>query len=371
MTPTKTIVTTGTAAGDALANPDRRGLLKRAGGVAVAGAAVAAGAATFAAPHVARAADPVTWRMQALWDANTTPMKFEQVFADRVKELTDGGFQIQTFTAGQLVPANQAFDAVRAGAFQMMKTFDGYEAGKIPAFAFTSTIPFGFPESDQYEAWFYELGGLDMAREAYGKAGLMYIAPTVYGQEPIHSKVKISSVAEFAGKKGRFVGLASSVMGAMGVSVTPLPTAEVYSALEKGVIDIADRGDLTANLQAGLAEVAKFLILPGVHQPTTATSYVANKAAYDALPAPYKAALATAAREVSAALRQHNVVQDVAALAKYREAGVEIVELDPADIRASRPKAEEQWRVATKNDPLATRILDSQVAFMTQLGLLG
>ncbi|HAE47458.1 MAG: C4-dicarboxylate ABC transporter substrate-binding protein [Tistrella sp.] len=350
----------------------RRGLLKRAGGIAAAGAAVAAGAGTFAAPHVARAAgQPVKWRMQALWDANTTPMKFEQLFADRVKELTGGGFEIQTFTAGQLVPANQAFDAVRAGAFQMMKTFDGYEAGKIPAFAFTSTVPFGFPESDQYEAWFYEKGGLDMAREAYGKAGLMYIAPTVYGQEPIHSKVKISSIEEFQGKKGRFVGLASSVMGAMGVAVTPLPTAEVYSALEKGVIDIADRGDLTANLQAGLAEVAKFIILPGVHQPTTATSYVANKAAYEALPAEYKAVLAVAARETSAALRQHIVVQDVASLAKYREAGVEIVQLDPADIRANRAKAEAQWRVATKDDALATRILDSQVGFMKELGLLG
>src|SRR5690606_33024427 len=207
----------------------RRALLGRAAAVTA-----TAGAASLAVPRAVFAQANVTWRMQALWDGGTTPQKFEERFVARVGELTGGRFKIDLFSAGQIVPAAQAFDAVRGGAFEMMKTFDGYEPGKIPAFAFTSTIPFGFAESDQYEAWFYERGGLDLARQAYGAAGLFYVAPTVYGQEPLHSKVPIKSVADLHGKKGRFVGLASSVMGALGVSVTPLPTGEVYSALDKG-----------------------------------------------------------------------------------------------------------------------------------------
>jgi len=333
--------------------------------------ALATGAvATVATPAAAQAQPSVTWRMQALWDGGTTPQKFEERFVARVAELTGGRFKINLFAAGQIVPAAQAFDAVRGGAFEMMKTFDGYEAGKIPAFAFTSTIPFGFAESDQYEAWFYERGGLDMAREAYAPAGLHYIAPTVYGEEPLHSKVPIRKMADLAGKKGRFVGLAAAVMGAMGVSVTPLPTGEVYSALDKGVIDIADRGDLTANFEAGLAEVAKYVVLPGFHQPTTATAYVANRRAYDRLPAEFKAALAVAAREVSSGLRQHILVNDALVLPKYVAKGCEVIRLSPADVAAARPKAMEVWRTATKGDSLATRVLDSQVAFMKELGLL-
>ncbi|MCR4267696.1 TRAP transporter substrate-binding protein DctP [Nitratireductor sp. ZSWI3] len=333
-------------------------------------AASAFGGAALAMPAVARAQETVSWRMQALWDGGTTPYELEKAFAARVAELTDGKFDIKLFAAGQLVPANQAFDAVRSGAFQMMKTFDGYEAGKIPSFAFTSTIPFGFPDPDQYEAWFYELGGLDMAREAYAKAGLTYIAPTVYGEEPMHSTVKIESIADMAGKKGRFVGLASAVMGDLGVAVTPMATAEVYSGLEKGLIDFADRGDLTANYEAGLAEVAKYIILPGVHQPTTATSYVANTAAYEALPGGFKAALAVAAREISGSLRQRIIVQNTEVLEKYREKGVEVIQLDPADIAAARGKAVASWKTATREDPLATRIVDSQIAFMQSLGLI-
>ena len=328
----------------------------------------AAASATLAAPAIAQ--QTVNWRMQALWDPGTTPQKFEEKFVARVAELTGGRFKIALFAGGQIVPAAQAFDAVRGGAFEMMKTFDGYEAGKIPAFYFTSTVPFGFTEADAYEAWFYELGGLDLAREAYAGAGLFYIAPTVYGQEPLHSKFPITKIADMKGKKGRFVGLATQVMKAFDVVVTPMATGEVYSALDKGLIDFADRGDLMANFEAGLAEVAKHITIPGPHQPTTATGYVANKAAYDKLPGEFKAALAVAAREISGSLRQHLLVSDGEALEKYRAKGVEIHRLDPADVNASRPTAVEAWKAATKNDPLAVKILDSQIAFLKRLGLL-
>lgn len=154
------------------------------------------------------------------------------------------------------------------------------------------------------------------------------------------------------------------------MSVAPLPTGAVYSALDKGLIDFADRGDLTANYEAGLAEVAKYIVMPGVHQPTTATSYVANRAAYEKLSAENKAALAVAAREISAALRQHILVADGKAIEGYKAKGVEITALDPADVQQGRAKAREAWVTATKNEALATKVLDSQVAFMKQLGLL-
>lgn len=343
--------------------------INRRSALKILGAGTLASAGLGVSAH-AKAQSKVKWKMQALWDGGTTPQKFEEFFVKRVSELTDGQFEIQLYSAGQIVPANQAFDAVRGGAFELMKTFDGYEAGKIPSFAFTSTIPFGFTEADQYEAWFYELGGLDLARKAYAPAGLFYIAPTVYGPEPIHSKVPIESIAEFKDKKGRFVGLASAVMGSLGVAVSPLATADVYSALDKGVIDIADRGDLTANLEAGLGEVAKHIIMPGPHQPTTATSYVANQKAYDALSEQFKAVLAAAARETSMALRQHILVSDGTALEEFKKQGVTISSLDPQDVANGRKQVVDTWRKATNDNPLAKEILDSQIEFMTQLGLL-
>ena len=75
-----------------------------------------AAAAAAAVPLTAQAQATVTWRMQALWDGGTTPQKFEEKFVARVAELTGGRFRINLFAAGQIVPAAQAFDAVRGGA---------------------------------------------------------------------------------------------------------------------------------------------------------------------------------------------------------------------------------------------------------------
>lgn len=344
---------------------DRRKFLKQLGAASLAAPAIVA-----VSSLEAKAADVTQWRMQALWGGGTTPMKYEEKFAARVKQLTGGSLDITPFAGGQIVPNAQAFDAVRGGAFQLMKTFDGYTAGKIPAHGFSSTVPFGFPEADMYEAWFYEAGGLELARKSYAPAGLTYIAPTVYGEEPLHSKVEIRKIADMKGLKGRFVGLASAVMAEFGVAVSPLPTSEVYSALDKGLIDFADRGDVKANYEAGLYEVAKYLILPGVHQPTTATSYIANTAAYEQLDDQQKGALEVAAREVSGALRQDILVSNAEYLKKFEEQGVEIIRFDEQDIVDSRVKAVIAWDNATKGDALAIEMMETQKALMQQFGLL-
>ena len=343
----------------------RRNALKTLGFAALSAPAIISASAT-----IVRAQSKVTWRMQALWGGGTTPMIFEEAFCDRVRELTDGAFDITPFSGGAIVPNAEAFDAVRGGAFELMKTYDGYTAGKIPAHGFTSSVPFGFPEADQFESWFYERGGLDFAKASYAPAGLTYIAPTVYGEEPIHSKVAIRSIADMNGLKGRFVGLASQVMADFGVAVSPLGTADVYSALEKGLIDFADRGDIKANYEAGLHEVTKYLLLPGVHQPTTATAYVANTSAYNRLSDQHRAALEVAAREISGALRQDIMVSNAEYVGKFIEAGIDIIELDPQDIVDNRAKAIASWDKATRNDDLAKQIMHSQRELMEDYRLI-
>lgn len=346
-----------------MTNTTRRHLLRHAAAGAIAAPAIVAASSV-------RAQGVTKWRMQALWGGGTTPMMYEEQFCERVKQLTGGSLEITPFAGGQIVPSAQAFDAVRGGAFEMMKTFDGYTAGKIKAHGFSSTVPFGFPEADQYEAWFYERDGLAMAKESYQPAGLTYVAPTVYGEEPIHSKVEIRKIADMNGLKGRFVGLASAVMADFGVSVSPLPTSEVYSALDKGLIDFADRGDIKANYEEGIHEVAKYLILPGVHQPSTATAYVANTGAYSRLDDQQKAALEVAAREVSGALRQNIIVDNGEYLKKYEDAGVEIIDLAEDDVVENRAKAVESWKKAAGDDALAKRMMESQMSLMEELRLL-
>ncbi len=312
----------------------------------------------------------IKWRMQVLWDPGTLPYKIEEKFADRVRQLTNGRLDIKVFAPNSLVPTAEMLDALQAGMIDMMKQYEGYYIGKMPEVAFTSSLPLGFSDTWQFETWFWQLGGIDLIRDSYATQGVYYIAPTIYGQEPIHSKVPIRSIADFKGKKGRFVGLAGPVMQKLGASVTPLPTAEVYSALEKGVIDFADRGGLAANYDAGLYEVAKYIILPGFHQPTTATCYVANLAAWNKLPEDIKTIVETAAREASAELFQLHLAKGVEALEKFKEKGVEVIYLPESEVKEIRKAAMQVWTEYGAKNEKAQKILDSQLKWMKQIGLI-
>ncbi|NIS70463.1 MAG: C4-dicarboxylate ABC transporter substrate-binding protein [Proteobacteria bacterium] len=316
------------------------------------------------------AGNVIKWRMQVLWDAATLPYEIEKTFVDRVKELTGGRMEIKIFAPGSLVPTNQMLDAIQKGMFEMTKQYEGYDIGRLPHAAFTSALPCGFTNTWQLDTWFWAKGGIEMLREEYKKMGVYYLAPTIYDEEPIHSKFPINSIADMKGKKARFVGVAGPVLNKLGARVTPMATAEVYSALEKGVIDFADRGGLPANYDVGLYEVAKYIILPGFHQPVTATYYATNLEAWNKLPKDIQAILECAAREAAADLFQLNKTKSVEALEKFKQKGCKVIYLPEGDTMEARKVAMEVWEEYANKSALARKVLDSQKAWMKELGLL-
>jgi TRAP-type mannitol/chloroaromatic compound transport system substrate-binding protein len=316
------------------------------------------------------AKEVIEWRMQVLWDPATLPYEVEKSFVERVSELTGGRLQIKIFAPGSLVPTNQMLDSLQAGMFEMMKQYEGYYFGKLPEAAFTSATPCGFTDAWQLETWFWKRGGIDLVRDSYKKLGVHYLAPTIYGQEPIHSKFPIHSIDDMKGKTARFVGLALPVIKKLGAAATPMATAEVYDALAKGVIDFADRGGLAANYDVGLYEVAKYIILPGFHQPVTATCYAVNMAAWNKLPNDIQAILECAAREASADLFQLHLVRGMEALEKFKEKGCEVIYLPDSEVKKARQVAMEVWEEYGNKSEKARQVLDSQKEWMGVLGLI-
>lgn len=109
--------------------------------------------------------------------------------------------------------------------------------------------------------------------------------------------------------------------------------------------------------------------MPGVHRPSTATSCVANTAAYDRLDEQQRVALEVAAREISVSLRQDLVAADGEYITKFAEAGVEIIRFDPEDVIEGRQRAVDSWARAAGDDALAVEMMESQKEMMQELGI--
>jgi TRAP-type mannitol/chloroaromatic compound transport system substrate-binding protein len=71
--------------------------------------------------------------------------------------------------------------------------------------------------------------------------------------------------------------------------------ADIYQALERGVIDATEFLDAHDGMKLGFHQIAKFNYFPGWHQLVSCSELLMNKKACEALPDNYKAMIEVAA----------------------------------------------------------------------------
>ncbi|MEZ5855335.1 MAG: hypothetical protein R3D67_11580 [Hyphomicrobiaceae bacterium] len=209
----------------------------------------------------------VKWKMQSAFGSNLPHLGPSATrFIDDVKTMSDGKFDIKFHEPGALVPALECFDAVSKGSIESCWTTPGYHTGKYPAAAFFTTVPFG-PGIGEFLAWKWFGNGNKFRDEIYNKHGLMAFDSLCIGPETSGwFKNEIKSVDELKGIKMRFFGLGAKVMQKLGVSTQLLAGADIYPALERGVIDATEFSMPMMDIKLGFHQVAKFNYFPGWHQ---------------------------------------------------------------------------------------------------------
>jgi len=292
-------------------------------------------------------------------------------WSEWVKQLSGGQLDIKVSVAGAIVGPTESLDALGKGILDLSLDTAEYWPGKDPTFAVMAYLPCGFETMDQVDFWLYKRGGLEMLREQYDKYNAYLLAPAYYPAEFIVSRQPIRSLAEFKGKKLVFSGsLPTELFTRLGAAVVQMPTAERMPALERGVIDGGDVGTPNTNVAYGVHKVAKYLITPSIHQPTTILTLIINKDLWKKLPPHLKSLLDAASTEISWRCYREYMQMDRDALKTMKESGVEIITLPESDMREIRKVALSIWNDFGRKTPLANKILDSQIALMKELGVL-
>jgi len=352
---------------DASAPPQtsRRRLLKTA--AATVGATAAGG---LAFPAVVRSQAPIKWKVQTAAYAGTAGYTQFQKLCANIKELSEGKLQCQAFPPDAVVGTFEMFNAVKGGVLDAMHCFTTYWSGTMPVAAFLSSYPLGLDRPDQWETWFYELGGLQIARKAFRGHNMYYVGPIQHDLNLIHSKVPIKSFEDFKGKRIRFPGgMIAEIFSQAGVSTVLLTGGEVYGALERGVIDGADFVGPAVNYNLKFGVVAKYIIVgppstPCLHQPVDLMDLTVNMARWTALPKHLQEIVTAATRQHSWDHYAYIQKENIAAWDKYKTDGVQVIRLSEEDVQKFRRFAIPMWFKWAKKDPLAREAFASQLAFM-------
>jgi TRAP-type mannitol/chloroaromatic compound transport system substrate-binding protein len=325
-------------------------------------------ASALGAPLVAHAQSNFSWKMTSAY-AKGAPFYMDGPgsatdLAKRIEAMSNGRLKIQVFGAGELIPALEGFDAVRAGTVEMNHANSYFWTGKTFAAQYFTAVPFGL-NFQGINGWLYDGGGQALWNEVYAPFGMVAMPCGNTGvQMTGWFKKEIKSAADLKGLKMRIPGLAGRVYATLGVDVKLLPGGEIFPALERGVIDAAEFVGPFQDRKLGLHKAAKLYYTTGWHETATVSELLINKAAWNKLPKDLQAVVenaAAACNVISEAWCQRTNAEAMEDLVKNQ--GVTARPLPDDVIKKLREVNAEIIAEAVKKDPLVKKVNDSYAAY--------
>jgi len=366
----------------------RRDFLKKAGIGAASAAAAAAGVAGLVgcakeeekkvekavekAPAVV-AKKTYKWKMVTTWPPKLPVLQEGcERLAKRVNEMSDGRLTIDVFAGGELVPPLESFQAVSDGTVEAGSGASYYWAGKEPATQWFAAVPFGM-NAQGMAAWFHGGDGLKLWEETYAPFNLI---PRPGGSTGVQMggwfNKRINTIDDYKGLKMRIPGLGGKVVAKAGGTVVLLPGGEIFTSLERGVIDATEWVGPLHDLRMGFYQAAKYYYYPGWHEPGTYLEYFFNKKAYEGLPRDLQHILDAACMELEQwALTQFDAQNGAALQTLINEHKVEVVKFPDEVLDALRVMALEVVQEEAAKSPMAKKVNESFANFQKVVGTWG
>jgi TRAP-type mannitol/chloroaromatic compound transport system substrate-binding protein len=292
-------------------------------------------------------------------------------FTEKVYDMSGGRIVITPHPDGTIVGPFEVFDAAIAGVLDGFHSWSSYWIGKDPAFVGGPGLTAGFAEDWQLEAWFHKRGGLELMREIYDKFGLFKVGPVTYGAESLHFTKPVDTLPEFRGLLFRTPpGMTTDLFARLGARLVILPGGEIYLALDKGTIEGAEFMPIAIMYAMGIHEVAPYFTAKGFHMPTAVTNFVVREDRWQALTPDLQAIMENAVRVFSTDLWYTSAIANIDARDAMVAAGNTEVFFTAADLAAVRREALVVWEAWAGRSPETKKIIQSQIDFMRELGLL-
>jgi tripartite ATP-independent transporter DctP family solute receptor len=297
------------------------------------GAAGAALVAAIAAAGVSVAtAEAAELKWAHVYEEGSTYHKWALWAADQIKTKTDGRVTIAVFPASQLGNESDINEGLTIGSVDIIYTGPNFAERDYGPIAI-SDYPFMLKNYAHWKAYrdsdlFKELS--DGYKEATGHT---VMAITWYGYRHVTSNFPITKPDDMKGLKIRVPDSPVMVMfpNAVGANPTPIAFAEVYLALQQGVVDAQENPLPTIQFKK-FYEVQSNINLTGhignsliIVVSNTAVAQIGNDAA--TVEAVMKEAAASCADEINQS--EKDLVQ------WFRDKGIQVNEVDKAAFQAA------------------------------------
>ena len=275
-------------------------------------------------------------------------------FAEVVKARSSGRIEVQVAPSAQLGDDAAMVTALRTGALDISANSQGAVANAVPEYA-----AYGMPFLFSSAAGAFKLLDGPLGKELADKSaekGLVLLGTWDNGiRQMTNGKRPIAKVDDMKGLKMRVPPDATlvDIMQALGSDPQQIKFAELYVALQQGVVD--GQENPLANIHASkIYEVQKYLALTS-HQ-FQMTPFLMSKRSWDRLPEPDRKLLQEAAAEATQLQRKLAQEVDEKLLAELKAKGVQVTTVDKAAFAKATAAIDEKW-LATPIGPYLKKVV--------------
>ncbi len=300
-------------------------------------------------------ADEIVAKLSFHWSPTHHSATYAQKYADAVNERAKGRLRIDVFPSGQLFGVREVLGAVTAGAVEMGGILGVVSFPPINKNYNIAVHPGMFSSYQQQRDFFTnsEAGKAiwdDLTRKSNTKL-LMFdpVGPVM----TFSAARELDSVASMEGLKARALFKGERPRWkALGANTVSLPTGEVYTSLQTGMIDTINSppGSIKAY---SWWEYLKYGQLP--YQSFADAYIMANKTWFDGLPEDLQALLLEVGMEIGAQSTATIMQAGEETLTEFRERGGVVTMLD------GEAKAEFDRLMEEKVLPEMTELIDAEV----------
>ena len=256
-------------------------------------------------------------------------------FAERVNMISGGSIEIKLYPKNTLVPALAVFDAASSGQIDGFHSGPYYWKGKNSAFSLFSGFPFGMT-AEELNGWVNYGGGYELWRELYGRYNLY---PFAGGNTNIQMggwfRKPIDSLKDMQGLKMRIPGLGGEVLSKLGVNPVLLPAGEIYTSLERGVIDATEWVGPYLDMKMGFYKVAPYYY-SGWHEPGSILEMTFNKHTWEKLSKEQQGILECAINELNSMMTFEFQAKNAEAMQSLEAEGVRLRRFPPEVTEAGK-----------------------------------
>ncbi|MGO2393067.1 MULTISPECIES: TRAP transporter substrate-binding protein DctP [unclassified Halomonas] len=306
-----------------------------------------------------------TWTMTSTWPESLGLIEIDRHWVETVNKLTDGELSIEFRAGGTLMPSTEVFDATETGSIEASGDWPGYWAGTDSAFSPLGTTTMLFNGVD-YLNWIMQWGGWELYQEVYGEYNIVYLPYGIVGSESgLMGGVPITSLNDIDGKRVRLAGRDQGrVLSGLGGSQVSLSGAEIYQAVERGIVDAMEFNTPGVDYDAGFAEVVEHWTVPGWHQTGSVLGVMINKDAWDNLSEQTQDKLKIAAESTMAWSLSWLERKSTEGAESFLEAGVEIHRLSEEDLETIQEITNQVIIQSACENPMTAQVYHSMVSYL-------